>query len=480
MKNFYRKVAFGLKPDEKIPSDPLVWATSQITDKIPEFSFKGKIYSEEELRKHYREYVYQDRKVLRKKFKKDKMGYKAAKNLLKDSTGQKFWKNLEIAIRHKEATQGNHPVLAKLWYFWTNHFTISDKDFLADYSTGGYQRETIRANLNKSFEELAYEATVAWAMIHHLDNAENVGPKSEDARAEWRRRKKRPATINENHARELLELHTVSPNSGYTQENITELALIMTGWAPDDKYWKTKLETADVRFQSKYHEPGKKIFWGKEFPKGKKGLRAAVNFLVNHPSCREFIAYKLCRYLITDYPTKEMTDPIIKAWQKSDGFLPEVHKAAIEVAFKFNDKYSKFQNPENWWLQMSRMTDAKWPPKDERFDTYKLGGGPDPYQAKPSWFMEDMGHHPYLSKQPNGYSDLAEDWMSPELIIRRLIYARQGYINLKSDNKNNEFFEKVVNKNFDNPDKIMKLLNQNEKPIDRHILLFNLPEVFRA
>ena len=480
MKNFYRKVAFGLKPDEKIPSDPLVWATSQITDKIPEFSFKGKIYSEEELRKHYREYVYQDRKVLRKKFKKDKMGYKAAKNLLKDSTGQKFWKNLEIAIRHKEATQGNHPVLAKLWYFWTNHFTISDKDFLADYSTGGYQRETIRANLNKSFEDLAYEATVAWAMIHHLDNAENVGPKSEDARAEWRRRKKRPATINENHARELLELHTVSPNSGYTQENITELALIMTGWAPDDKYWKTKLETADVRFQSKYHEPGKKIFWGKEFPKGKKGLRAAVNFLVNHPSCREFIAYKLCRYLITDYPTKEMTDPIIKAWQKSDGFLPEVHKAAIEVAFKFNDKYSKFQNPENWWLQMSRMTDAKWPPKDERFDTYRLGGGPDPYQAKPSWFMEDIGHHPYLSKQPNGYSDLAEDWMSPELIIRRLIYARQGYINLKSDNKNNEFFEKVVDKNFDNPDKIMKLLNQNEKPIDRHILLFNLPEVFRA
>ena len=83
---------------------------------------------------------------------------------------------------------------------------------------------------------------------------------------------------------------------------------------------------------------------GKGVSQRKKGLRAAVNFLVNHPSCREFIAYKLCRYLITDYPTKEMTDPIIKVWQKSDG-LPEVHKAA-PVAFKFNDKYSKFQNPE--------------------------------------------------------------------------------------------------------------------------------------
>ena len=157
-------------------------------------------------------------------------GYKAAKNLLRDATGQKFWRNLEIAIRHKEATSSDHPVLAKLWYFWTNHFTISDKDMLSYYSTGAYQRESIRENLNKTFEELTYEATVAWAMILHLDNSENVGPKSEDARADWRKRKKRPATINENHARELLELHTVSPNSGYTQENIQELALIMTGW----------------------------------------------------------------------------------------------------------------------------------------------------------------------------------------------------------------------------------------------------------
>ena len=97
------------------------------------------------------------------------MGYKAAKNKARADTGQKFWRNLEIAIRHKEATSGSHPVLAKLWYFWGNHFTISEKDFLAHYSTGAYQRETIRANMNQTFEKLAYESTVAWAMIHHLD-----------------------------------------------------------------------------------------------------------------------------------------------------------------------------------------------------------------------------------------------------------------------------------------------------------------------
>ena len=217
-----------------------------------------------------------------------------------------------------------------------------------------------------------------------------------------------------------------------------------------------------------------------KYIKGKKALSLAIKDFSNHPSCIEFIAMKLCRYLITDYPSKEMMAPIIKAWKKSDGYLPEVHKAAIEVAFKFNDKHNKFQNPENWWLQMGRMTDAKWPPRDDRFDSYQTGYGPDPYQAKPHKFMKDMGHHPYLSQQPNGYSDLTEDWISSELVIRRLLYARQGYINLKPDNKNNEFYEKVVNNNFDNPEKIMSILRKNQKPIDKHIVLFNLPEVLRA
>ena len=107
MKNFFRKVAFGLGPDEQIPSDPLNWAQSQITDQIPEFAFKGKIYPEKELRKHYNKYVYQDRKVLRKKFKNDKMGYKAAKNKARADTGQKFCRTREIAIRHTEATSGS-------------------------------------------------------------------------------------------------------------------------------------------------------------------------------------------------------------------------------------------------------------------------------------------------------------------------------------------------------------------------------------
>ncbi len=85
------------------------------------------------------------------------------------------------------------------------------------------------------------------------------------------------------------------------------------------------------------------------------GIKLAIKDLVNHPSCRNFIATKLCRYLITDEPTPQMIAPVVKAWEQSDGFLPEVHKAAIKVAFEYNDKYRKFQNPENWWLTTERL-----------------------------------------------------------------------------------------------------------------------------
>ena len=358
MKNFFRKVAFGLKPDEKEPSDPLVWAQKQV-ESIPEYNWKGKhIYSEKEMRKYWITQRVEENTTLRKKYKNDPEGFRRAERKLESDTGKHLWPANEICIRHSEGIRSDHPVLAKLWYFWGNHFTISDTQTLGSYSTGAYQRDFIRANMDKNFETLATEATLAWPMIMHLDNKENVGPKSESARQEWRRREKRPATLNENHARELMELHTISPKAGYSQEDVIELAKIMTGWRP--KWSKTKDNGSDVRFDRERHEPGKKLVLGKEYKSGRKALKLAIKDLVNHPSCREFIATKLCRYLITDEPTPEMIAPVIKAWEQSDGFLPEVHKAAIKVAFEYNDKYRKFQNPENWWLTTINMSGSTY------------------------------------------------------------------------------------------------------------------------
>ena len=106
-----------------------------------------------------------------------------------------------------------------------------------------------------------------------------------------------------------MELHTISPNGGYTQEDVIELAKIMTGWRP--KWTKKKDNGNDVGFDSERHEPGTKKVLGKEYKKGRKAIKQAIKDLVNHPSCREFIATKLCRYLITDEPTPQMIVPTL-------------------------------------------------------------------------------------------------------------------------------------------------------------------------
>ena len=477
MKSFFRKVAFGIGPGEEVPSDPLNWALNQLND-VPKLSWTGRLNSEKELRLLYREWVYTDRKVLRKKYKDSKILYKTHRDLLRHKTGQKFWESLEITVRHNEAINSQSPVLTKLWMFWGNFFTISDKDFLPQYSTGPYQREIIRPNLNQTFEKMVYDVTTSWAMIHHLDNSESAGPKSATAFKDWRRKKKEPATINENHARELLELHTVSPEAGYTQEDIIQLAYIMTGW---QRRWSKKhLETGDIWFNSEYHQPGKKKVLGKEYKRGKKALSAVIKDLVNHPNCRDFVAERLCRYLITDEPTKEMKQPIIDAFKKSDGHLTEIHKAAIKVAFEYNDKYKKFQNPENWFIQVAKISDLQWPPSSTLMDLYELGNKPTRGQRYPERLLKRIGHHPYKAKQPNGWSDISNDWLSPELLIRRLVYAKESYLFNKPKNNNNEFFHKIVEKNFDNPKKIMSYLNKKNNLSDKQVLLFNHPEFLKA
>ncbi len=483
MKNFFRKIAFGIRADEKIPSDPLTWATSQITDKIPEFSWKGKyILSEKEMRKTYwKKYRYTENVVFRKKYKKDPEGLKKAEKQLDHDTGKNFWPNYEISIRHTEAVKSTSPVLAKLWFFWTNHFTISDTQSLRPFSNGPYQREFIRANMNQKFEKMAIEGTLAWPMIMHLDNKDNVGPKSISAKQDWRIKENRPATLNENHARELMELHTISPKAGYTQEDVIELAKIMTGWRPN---WSKKEDHShDVKFDSERHEPGKKYVLGKKYNHGSKSIKVAIKDLVNHPSCREFIATKLCRYLITDNPTKEMINPIIKAWEKSDGYLPEVHKAAIKVAFEFNEKNKKFQNPENWWLQMINMSGSTYayPISEYYMDKFVFGYPAIEKQRFSDWLLEDLGCHPYRSKQPNGYSDISTDWMSTELMIRRLLYAKKAFSLMKAQDQNDDnLHEKIVLKNFDNPDQILKILSKNKVNRQKHTVLFNLPETLKA
>ena len=418
--SFYRKVGFGIGINDKIPADPLKWATDQL-DEIPELLWTGWIPSEKEMRIKYGEWIYGDRKVLRKKYKNDKNAYRKAKDKLSIQTGERFFELNEHAIRHYQTKYSNQPVFERFWLFWGNHFAISEKDSLADFSTGPYQREIIRPNMIKTFEDMVQEVTRSWCMIHHLDNSESVGPNS-------KRGIESRDTINENHARELLELHTVSPEAGYTQDDVINLAYIMTGWGHK---WNNKvLETGDVWFDQDKHQKGEKIVLGKKYKnEGKRELSKVIHDLSNHPQCIKFVSTKLCRHFITDNPTKDMVDPVIKAWTNSNGNLIKIHKAVIQQAYKNNNFTYKFQLPEVWIMQLSRIFDLNLPISSKKMN-YEFKFEPSNKQKQLTWYLNEVGHSPYRPKQPNGWSDYEVDWISPELLLRRLWFASNEIPNL--------------------------------------------------
>ena len=451
-KNFFRKVSFGIGPNETVPDNPLSWAQNQV-DKIPPLIWGDTIRSGEEMLNYYAEWVYTDREILRKKHKNNRQAYRDAKNKLRHKVGKRYFENLEICIRQNTALKSGFPVFERLWFFWCNHFAIIDKDAMPQFTTGPYHRETIRANMCGSFESLLKEATIGWSMIHNLDNSESIGPHSEWGKN--RRKRGKLATVNENHARELLELHTVSPAAGYTQEDVVQLSYIMAGW--EHRHSKKRKECNPVKFNQKKHEPGNHKVLGKTYkqrglsPKNK--LLDVIKDLAAHPQTRRFVAFKLCRHFITDNPTEDMIAPIVDAWEKSDGNLPIIHKALLKVIFDHSDKEEKFQNPEIWMLQMVHMVGGSWPLQaDEMKYNFKIK--PNNHQRRPRFFMKEIGYEPYRPIQPNGFSDIESDWISPELLIRRMS-APKEIAKRKIILKN---FEKMIDKNFDNSEEMKKLI----------------------
>ena len=476
--SFYRKVGFGIGINDKVPTNPLKWATDQL-DEIPELLWTGWIPSEKEMRIKYGEWIYGDRKVLRKKYKNDKNAYRKAKDKLSIQTGERFFELNEHAIRHYQTKYSNQPVFERFWLFWGNHFAISEKDSLADFSTGPYQREIIRPNMIKTFEDMVQEVTRSWCMIHHLDNSESVGPNS-------KRGIESRDTINENHARELLELHTVSPEAGYTQDDVINLAYIMTGWGHK---WNNKvLETGDVWFDQDKHQKGEKIVLGKKYKnEGKRELSKVIHDLSNHPQCIKFVSTKLCRHFITDNPTKDMVDPVIKAWTNSNGNLIKIHKAVIQQAYKNNNFTYKFQLPEVWIMQLSRIFNLNLPISSKKMN-YEFKFEPSNRQEQLTWYLNEVGHSPYRPKQPNGWSDYEVDWVSPELLLRRLWFASNEIPNhVKIENYSHRFMSLCLERNFDNHERMTSMIEDlkinkiTKNDLEKiYGIICNLPWVLKA
>lgn len=313
---------------------------------------------------------------------------------------------------------GSSPVFNRFWHFWINHFSLNKDDCRGELFGNYYL--TLRSNLNKKFEDLLFEAIWHPAMQQFLQNSQSVGPNSKSAK--WSRESgdDGPTSINENLAREMLELYTVTPSAGYTQADVTAAVYILTGWG---SFWPN--EHSSRYFNSNRSEPGIFSVLGKSYDDTdlERRLPALCRDLARHPMTAKNIARKLAQHFISDNAPEESIKEIEKTFIKSGGSLIAVHQAVIDQVVKAGPSYRKFMAPALWFWQIHRASRYFPPVFIPSFNELL--------------YIDDMlfeiGQLHSRSPQPNGWSDSDHDWITPEYLERRIRYANRLAVYLSRD-----------------------------------------------
>jgi uncharacterized protein (DUF1800 family) len=306
----------------------------------------------------------------------------------------------EAAARLQKQLQARVGFVERLVAFWSNHFAVSAaKSGELRAAAGPFEREAIRPNVLGRFAALLRAAESHPAMILYLDNQNSIGPDAAPGKFAGK-------GLNENLAREILELHTLGVGSGYTQADVTELARILTGWSvagPESEVGAT----GSFVFKPNWHEPGSRALLGKTYAEaGVEQGRAALDDLARHPATARHIATKLVRHFTADDPPSDLVDALALKFRDSDGDLAVVASALIADDRAWRPKPTKLRNPLEFVVGAARATD--FTPSDPGLYLQALN-----LLGMPLW--QPAG--------PNGFSDSSDAWSSPEGMKSRLDVA---------------------------------------------------------
>ena len=326
-----------------------------------------------------------------------------------------------IAAEHGAAlTQrvtSERPFVERLVAFWSNHLCVSAAaKLLVAPLAGSYEREAIRPHVLGHFEDMVLASAQHPAMLFYLDNFQSIGPQSPGAQPGRRAGVRRG--LNENYGRELLELHTLGVDGGYTQQDVIELARILTGWTvagiggPATAALRPRARAAAsgplrFAFQELLHEPGSKTLLGEEYreagvAEGERALRS----LCRHPSTARFIATKLATHFIADAPPPAAVERLRGVFQDSEGDLRAVADTLIELPEAWREDTRKFRTPQDWVVAMLRAFAA--PAANEALA-----------QA-----LRQLRHPLWAPASPKGFGDGVQEWADPDSLLNRAELAR--------------------------------------------------------
>ena len=303
----------------------------------------------------------------------------------------------EAGLRSLAAVRSEAPFVERLVAFWCNHFTISVRKPVLAGIAGAYEREAIRPHVTGRFADMLLAVAKHPAMLLYLDNAQSFGPNSRAGR----RLKK---GLNENLAREILELHTLGVDGGYGQGDVRNLAMILTGWSLARP--GRDAGPGGFKFHKRAHEPGEKRLLGRRYRDG--GLsqgEAALGDLARHPATARHVAAKLARHFIADDPPAPAVARLAQVFAETDGDLSALTEALVLLDEPWEAPLVKLKTPQDLVVSTLRATGFEG-------ETNKL-----------VLALRLLGQAPWAAPSPAGWPDRAEDWASPDALLKRIEFA---------------------------------------------------------
>ena len=402
------RFGLGARPGEiAAASDPKRWLKSQIKGAV-RLASAVRLAPSNEIVAAYLE-AREQRESMRRESASDP---KPAFNPVKQAYQPHY--RAQVLARAQSAAATDSPFAERLVHFWSNHFAVSSDKGVVYGLAGTLENEAIRPNINGHFYDLLRAVEQHPAMIQFLDNQGSTGKDSMAASLARRPllrldgKPRRELGINENLAREILELHTLGVNGGYTQKDVTTFAQVITGWSlGGGKGRFGGGETGKFYFRDGLHEPGAKSVLGKTYyESGVRQGEALLYDLSRHPSTARFLATKLARHFVADDPPGALVERLAKAYLNSGGDLPTLYTALIESPEAWRENQVKHKTPEDLVFSTYRALNASPGEPEEIIKSFEL-----------------LGQRQYTPGSPAGWPDTAKSWDGSDALMHRVLFA---------------------------------------------------------
>ena len=304
----------------------------------------------------------------------------------------------EISARVQLAMTTDSPLVERLVGFWSNHFTISMQNAVLRSIAGAYEREAIRPHVLGRFHDLLHAVVRHPAMLVYLDNTRSIGPNSRFGR-------RRGRGLNENLAREILELHTVGVNGGYTQDDVMNFARALTGWSVHNRDDDAQ---GTFQFNPRWHEPGAVTIMGRTYPDGGiEQAEAVLDDLARHPATARHVARKLAVHFVGEKAPLSLVERLTAEFRQSDGDLAALVRVLV--------------TSEDAWLAEPRKV---LPPYDFVIAVFRALEETPRFKVLHN-ALSTFGQVIWRAPSPAGWPDEDEAWASPHAVVERLDWVKQ-------------------------------------------------------